>query len=72
MTTFDEQYPNITSWIQDGWIEVGQDDYSRSFIRVLDTGGLVWKSKQTHPTVAEALAEVDAAIGRYAAELGLW
>lgn len=72
MTTFDEQYPNIANWVQDGWIEIGQDDYSRSFIRVLDIGGLVWESKESYETVAEALAEADAAVGRIAAEEGWW
>ena len=64
MSTFDEQYPNIAWWVQDGWIEIGQDDYSDSFIRVLDAGGLVWESRTTHDTVAKALAEAEAEIGR--------
>ena len=68
---FDEQYPNIAWWVQDGWIEMGQDEYSDSFIRVLDAGGLVWESQTTHETVAAALAEADAAIGRLADEQGL-
>ncbi|MCB8924027.1 MAG: hypothetical protein H6652_00205 [Ardenticatenaceae bacterium] len=71
MSTFDEQYPNIAWWVQDGWIEIGQDEYSRSFIRVLDIGGLVWESKESYETVAEALAEADAAFGRFADEEGL-
>ena len=66
MTLFDEQYPNIAWWVQDGWIEMGQDEYSDSFIRVLDAGGLVWESESTHETIAAALAEADAAIGRLA------
>ena len=65
MTIFDEQYPNLAGWVQDGWIEIGQDDYSNSFIRVLDAGGLVWESEESYETVAEALAEADAAIGRW-------
>ena len=72
MSTFDEQYPNIARWVQDGWIEIGQDDYSRSFIRVLDIGGLVWESEETYETVAEALAEADKAIKQFADEAGLW
>lgn len=72
MSTFDEQYPNIARWVQDGWIEIGQDDYSRSFIRVLDIGGMVWESEETYKTVAEALAEADTAVGRFADEEGLW
>ena len=30
MSTFDEQYPNIAWWVQDGCIEIGQDDYKKS------------------------------------------
>ena len=71
MTTFDEQYPNIAWWVQEGWIEIGQDEYSQSFIRVLDAGGLVWESQTLHTTVADALAEADAAIEQYADENGL-
>ncbi|MCA9963574.1 MAG: hypothetical protein KC423_05005 [Anaerolineales bacterium] len=71
MTTFDEQYPNIAWWVQEGWIEIGQDEYSQSFIRVLDAGGLVWESQTSHTTVADALAEADAAIEQYADENGL-
>ena len=71
MNTFDEQYPNIAWWVQENWIEIGQDEYSRSFIRVLDAGGLVWESQTSHTTVADALAEADAAIEQYADENGL-
>lgn len=44
MSTFDEQYPNIAWWVQDGRIEIGRDEYSDSFIRVIDEGGLIWES----------------------------
>ena len=71
MSTFDEQYPNIARWVQDGWIEIGQDDFSHSFIRVLDIGGLVWESEVTYETVAEALAEADKAIEQFADEEGV-
>jgi hypothetical protein len=39
MTNFSSTYPNIAAWTRIasyGWIEIGQDDYSKSFIRVLD------------------------------------
>jgi hypothetical protein len=72
MSSFDEEYTNIAWFVQDGWIEIGQDEYSRSFIRVLDIGGLLWESEESYETVAEALAETDAAIKRLAAEHGWW
>jgi hypothetical protein len=70
-TTFDEEYPNIARWVQDGWIELGQDEYSRSFIRVLDIGGLIWEGKETYESVADALADADTAVAQAANELGL-
>ena len=70
-TTFDDQYPNIAWWVTtDGRIEIGQDEYSDSLIRVLDQGGLVWESNEEYETIAEALAEAEAAIGHWAIEHG--
>jgi len=32
--SLDATYPTIARWVQeDGWIEIGQDDMSRSLIR---------------------------------------
>lgn len=61
---FDEQYPNLTAWILGGeaWIELGQNDYSRSYVRVMDIGGLVWESEKAYKTVAEALADAEEAV----------
>ena len=39
MRSVDEQYPHVASWVQDGWVEIGDTDYGGSFIRVLDIGG---------------------------------
>jgi hypothetical protein len=43
---FDQQYPRLASWILngDGWIGLGQDDFSRPLARILDVGGLIWES----------------------------
>src|SRR4051794_25007245 len=30
---FEDRYPNISSWVQDGWIEIGHDDCGRPFLR---------------------------------------
>jgi len=44
--TIDQRYPQLTGWIRhQGWVEVGQDDFSSSFIRVLDPGGMVWEGE---------------------------
>lgn len=63
-------YPNVTKWVQDGWIEVGRDDCNRSFIRVLDIGGMIWEGKADYPSTHEALQAADAAIGSWLEENG--
>ncbi|MBA3388596.1 MAG: hypothetical protein H0U02_04410 [Rubrobacter sp.] len=67
---FEKQYPNLAGWVRDGWIEIGRDDYSRSFIRVLDIGGMIWEGKQEYETINEALAETEAAITAWLEENG--
>ncbi len=43
---FEKAYPHLDIWVKDrGWIEIGADDYSRSWVRILDQGGMVWESK---------------------------
>ena len=54
MNTFDTQYPNITNWIENyGWIELGQDDYNSSMVRVLDEGGMMWEGKEQYKNLDE-------------------
>ncbi len=67
----DNQYPALSEWILggSGWIELGQDEYSDSLIRILDIGGLLWESEKDYATLAEALADVDAALKRILTEL---
>lgn len=62
---FEEAYPNIAEWMDRGWIEFGYDDFSSSFIRVLDIGGMIWEGKENYETVDEALAEADKAIAKW-------
>jgi hypothetical protein len=64
---FEAQYPNVARWVQDGYIEVGRDGMSRSFIRALDAGGMVWEGEQTYGSVDEAQA-LDAGIAEWLAE----
>lgn len=69
---FDEQYPNLSAWILggDAWIELGQDEFSRSYVRVLDVGGLIWESERSYQTVAEALADAEIAVAAWLDENG--
>jgi hypothetical protein len=59
----DDAYPHLAAWVYErGWIEIGQDDYSRSFIRVLDGGGMVWEGKSRYPSLGAALRAADTAL----------
>ena len=68
---FEAHYPNLVTWIRDyeGWIEIGQDEMSRSLVRVLDPGGMVWESGTAYTSIDEALVEADRAA---AAELATY
>ena len=58
--SFSKIYPNIADWIDRfGWIELGSDEYSRSLIRVLNEGGMVWESDDTHQTLDQALQALE-------------
>ena len=46
------------------------DDFSRSFIRVLDIGGMVWEGAEDYETVDAALKDADAAAARWLEENG--
>jgi hypothetical protein len=53
-----------------GWIEIGQDDDSQSFVRALDMGGMVWEGKPKYKTVDAALDDLEAALEKIIEEIG--
>jgi hypothetical protein len=60
---FGTEYPYVDEWVQgDGWIEIGYDYNTKSFIRVLDEGGMIWSGRARYTSVDEALAEANGAI----------
>lgn len=67
--SFEARYPNIASWVQDGWIEMGRDDCGRSFVRALDIGGLVWEGDGPYAGTDEALRALDAGIAAWLEEM---
>ena len=59
-TIFAQTYPAITRWVEDqGWVEIGVNEYSTSLARALDAGGLVWESNGEEKTVDEALQALE-------------
>jgi hypothetical protein len=67
-SAFDARYPSIAAWVRDGWIEIGSDDYSRSFVRALDSGGMVFEGESQYASLDEALRDLDTGIAAYLAE----
>ncbi len=48
--TASETYPHLARWVTAyGWVEIGQDEYSRSFVRALDEGGMTWEGATSYP-----------------------
>ncbi len=61
--SFAQTYPRLAQWITThGRIELGQTDWSRSFIRVLDEGGMVWEGDECYPTIEDALLAAEQAV----------
>jgi hypothetical protein len=62
----EEVYPNIARWVTTyGWIEIGQDDYNSSFVRVLDEGGMVWEGSDDYETLDEAMQALEAGLAEW-------
>jgi hypothetical protein len=60
---FVETYPHLTEWITiHGWIELGQTDWTRSFIRLVDAGGMVWEGEERYPSIEDALLAAEQAV----------
>ncbi len=69
--SFEAHYPTLARWVSErGWLELGQIDGSRSRVRVLDEGGLVWEGGAGAATVSAALAEAEAGLRAWLVEQG--
>lgn len=69
MANFSENYPNLNWWVENqGWIEIGQDENSRSMVRILDEGGMVWESDPKSKTLDKDLNEAERFIAKWIEE----
>jgi|GEM_PF-1972467 len=60
MGKFSKKYPHLIWWIENqGYIEIGEDDFSYSLLRVLDPGGLCWEGEYSE-TIDDALEAAEA------------
>jgi hypothetical protein len=65
-TSFEESYPNIARWVtSQGWIELGQDEYSSSLVRALNAGGMVWEGSTYYGTLDEAFDALETALAEW-------
>ena len=65
-TTASASHPHLWRWIAEfGTVEIGYCGQTRSFIRVLDEGGIVWKGRRRYMTLHAALADADAGAARW-------
>ncbi len=68
---FEQMYPNISEWVNSyGWIEIGDDGQSSSFVRVLNEGGMVWESDDDDATLDEVLNALDAFLAEQMSQYG--
>jgi hypothetical protein len=68
---FEGTYPNITRWLTHGWIEIGEVEYSESFIRALDEGGMVWEGEESYQTIDQALQDLEAGLEEIIKDFGI-
>lgn len=60
MVSFAAQYPHLGWWIEfHGFIELGEDGYSHSLLRILDEGGMYFEDKSSK-NLDDALAAGEA------------
>ena len=71
MESFDDKYPFIAAWVQDGTVEIGYNDYDDVFLRVIDPGGVVWESNKIYTNLDEAFSDMNDAIEQWCNENGI-
>lgn len=70
--TIEQRFPHVAAWVREhGWIEIGQDEFSASFMRVLEGGGMVWEGATSYASIEHALAAAEAGIERWMEQQGM-
>ncbi len=63
--SFDASYPHFSRWVtRFGWLEIGYDSMTDSFIRAVHPGGGLWKGRRSYSTLDIALAHAEAGVAR--------
>jgi hypothetical protein len=70
--SFEEKYPHLSRFIEEiGWIQIGEGEYIRSFVRAYDFGGTVYQGKPSYSSLEAAFQDLEAAIKKYLEENGI-
>lgn len=68
----EQAYPHVARWVRsEGWIEIGHDEWSRSFVRALDLGGTVWEGEPAYPSLDEALRALETGLAAWMRRQGI-
>ncbi len=65
-----EAYPHLAAWVQDGYVEIGRTDWTPSFVRALDEGGMIWEGAPRYASLEAALRALDDGIAKWLEENG--
>jgi hypothetical protein len=69
--SFEGAYPSIAAWVSNGGRgEVGYAEYTGSFVRALDEGGMIWEGLSRYESVDHALKALDRGIADWVEEHG--
>jgi hypothetical protein len=69
-TELEQRFPNITEWLQDGLVEIGQGSWSDAFITASDEGGVIFEGKRKYASLDAALEDLEAGIKKWQEENG--
>lgn len=70
--TLDKRYPHLSRFLSiQGWIEIGADEYSTSFVRAFDPGGMIYEGQESYATLDDALADLNQGVKEYMEEHGI-
>ena len=62
----EQLFTHLARWVKGyGWLEIGQDHYTGSFIRVLDEGGMIWQGDPQYETLDAALHAAEVAVAQW-------
>ena len=61
--SFEATYPNIAAWVDAyGWIEIGPDEQSSSFIKAFNEDGTVFEGDDAYANFDTALQALEAVL----------